>query len=283
MGLPLNILFDVARIKLLKKKAAGILQKDRLYLEVIEKELMIRLQFTKRDFKNILIYGEFSNDFLMFLKQCYSNQVSLVIANIVPFMLTSDLHNPVIACYEEQLPFPAETFDLVISCASFHYLNNIPKALEEYKRVLKPDGFFLSSFVGGNTLHEMRDALLQSEIMLTGGASPRVIPMVDLLTAANLIQNSGFSFPVVDRDLLNISYSAFNRLLKDLKLLGENNYMNARSLKIPPKHLFKLAEQYYYQQHLDEHQRLKVTLELIHLCGWNPDPSQSNQPIKGTK
>lgn len=270
MSLPLKLLFDVARIKQLKKNAAKILQKDHSYHGVIEKELISRLQFTKRDFKNILIYGEFSNDFLVFLKQSYSNNASVVMANLIPFKPSSNLSDPVIACSEEHLPFPAQSFDLAISCASFHYLNNIPQALEEYKRILKPDGFFLSSFAGGNTLQELRDALLQSEIMLTGGASPRIIPMIDLLTAANLLQNAGFSFPVADRNLINISYSSLPTLFRDIKHLGENNYINARSLKIPPKHLFKLAEKYYHQHYLDEHHHLKVTLELIHMCGWNP-------------
>lgn len=276
----LNFIFDLARIKELKTKAAKAFQKDNSYIGLIENEFITRLQFIKKDFKSIFIYGEFSDTFLQFLKHRYSNTVLIVTANLVPFLLPSDTHHASAVCYEDQLPFPVQTFDLAISCASFHHLNNIPKALEEYKRILKPDGFFLSSFVGGNTLQEVREALLQAEIELTRGVSPRIIPMVDLTTAAALMQQSGFSLPVVDRDLLKISYSSLNGLFKDIKHLGENNYMVTRSLKIPSKNLFKLAEKFYRQRHLDEHQRLKATLELIYLCGWSPD---HNQPKNCTR
>ncbi|MBN9343389.1 MAG: hypothetical protein BGO76_05480 [Caedibacter sp. 38-128] len=278
----LNLIFELAHLKLLKKNALKVFQKDHFYVDLIEKELITRLEFTKRDFKNIFLYGEFSDSFLKFLKHRYVNIDSIVKGNIVPFPPPTNVHYDSTVCYEEQLPFSAESFDLAISCASFHHLNNIPKTLTEYRRILKPDGLFLSSFIGGDTLQEAREVLLQAEIELTGGVSPRIIPMVNISTAAELIQHSGFSLPVVDRDLLKISYSSLNLLFKDVKQLGESNYMVERSLKIPPKNLFILAEQFYRQRYLDEHQRLKVTLELIHLCGWKPDQSQPKSCAKGS-
>ncbi|MBN9412710.1 MAG: methyltransferase domain-containing protein [Candidatus Paracaedimonas acanthamoebae] len=278
----LNLVFDLKRLKQLKLNAVKMRQKDNFYIELIEKELITRLQFTKRDFKNIFIYGEFSDNFLQFLKHQYPNRTSIMTASFIPSSSPLLTYFPFTVCSEEYLPFPSQTFDLVISCASFHHLNNIPKALAEYRRILTPDGLFLSSFIGGETLQEAREVLLQAEIELTGGASPRIIPMINIRTASELMQLSGFSLPVIDRNLLKLSYSSLSHLFKEVKQLGESNYMAERSLKTPPKNLFKLAEQFYQQRYMDEYQRLKATLELIHLCGWNPDSSHPKNCLKGS-
>ena len=127
----LNLVFDLKRLKQLKLNAVKMRQKDNFYIELIEKELITRLQFTKRDFKNIFIYGEFSDNFLQFLKHQYPNRTSIMTASFIPSSSPLLTYFPFTVCSEEYLPFPSQTFDLVISCASFHHLNNIPKALAE--------------------------------------------------------------------------------------------------------------------------------------------------------
>ncbi|OJX14015.1 MAG: hypothetical protein BGO77_01465 [Caedibacter sp. 37-49] len=277
----LNPIFDVTRIKLLKERALKVSQEYDVWIKFFEKEFINRLQFIKKEYKSIFLYGEFSNKFLKLLTLTHPRSF-IVIANIIPVYSKNILDLYLTVCHEEQLPFPNETFDLAISCNSFHHINNIPKALTEYKRILKPDGLFLASFVGGDTLIEAREALLNSEIKLTGGASPRVIPMIDLKTSSDLIQHAGFTLPVVDRDLIHFSYSSLLNIFKEIKCLGESNYLSERSLKIPPKTLFKLAEKFYQDYYLDHYKRLKVTLEIIHLCGWAPAQDQLRSCSKGS-
>ncbi len=277
----LNSLFDVNRIKLLKEKTFEVSQKHDLRIQFFEKEFINRLQFIKKKYRSIFLYGEFSDKFLKFLALTYP-QAFIIAANITSFPLKSTLSLYSTVCHEEQLPFPNQTFDLAISCASFHHINNLPKALTEYKRILNPDGLFLASFVGGDTLLEARESLLNSEIKLIGGASPRIIPMINLKTISDLVQHGGFALPVVDREKIYLSYSSLINIFKEIKYLGESNYMRERSLKIPPKKLFKLAEKFYQDHYLDQHNRLKVTLELIHLCGWGPAKDQPKSCIKGS-
>ena len=47
-------------------------------------------------------------------------------------------------------------------------------ALVQANRCLKPDGLFLGAILGGDTLHELRDCLMQAELDLRGGVSPRL-------------------------------------------------------------------------------------------------------------
>jgi len=50
---------------------------------------------------------------------------------------------------EEKLPFPDGTFDIVLSSQSIHWVNDLPKLFQEVFRVLKPNGCFMFSMIGG--------------------------------------------------------------------------------------------------------------------------------------
>ena len=50
---------------------------------------------------------------------------------------------------EEALPLAPASVDLVVSCLGLHWLNDLPGAMVQCRRALKPDGLFLSAFLGG--------------------------------------------------------------------------------------------------------------------------------------
>ena len=78
---------------------------------------------------------------------------------------------------EEFLPFADGTFDIATSSLSLHWVNDLPKALREIRRVLKPDGVFIGAMLGGSTLEELRQAMTIAETEREGGVSPHVSPM----------------------------------------------------------------------------------------------------------
>jgi NADH dehydrogenase [ubiquinone] 1 alpha subcomplex assembly factor 5 len=77
----------------------------------------------------------------------------------------SDSYRLVLENYEDEdpLPFPDDTFDLVISSASLHWVNQLPRLFQEVSRVLKPDGCFMFAVVGGNTLPELRASMVMAD------------------------------------------------------------------------------------------------------------------------
>src|SRR5688500_6825125 len=87
---------------------------------------------------------------------------------------------PAIVADEEALPFSAGSIDLFVSTLAFQWTNDLPGALIQLRRALRPDGLLLAAMTGGRTLAELREALFAAETELTGGASPRVIPAVDV-------------------------------------------------------------------------------------------------------
>lgn len=82
----------------------------------------------------------------------------------------SDLCQTYRLCADEEqpLPFPDETFDIVISSASMHWINELPSVLQEIRRVLKPDGCFVLAMIGGSTLCELRASLVLAEMEREG-------------------------------------------------------------------------------------------------------------------
>ncbi len=171
---------------------------------------------------------------------------------------------------EEFLPFAAGSFDLVVSAGSLHTVNDLPGTLIQIRTVLKPDGFFVASFIGGNTLDELRQTLLAADIAITGGASPRISPMISVSAGNALMQRAGFAMPAAEVDRLDMRYHNPMHLLADLRAMGETSVMVERPRTPLRRTVLADAMARYTEQHSDADGLLKVTVEAITLSGWAP-------------
>lgn len=146
-----------------------------------------------------------------------------------------------VAADEEWLPFGSESFDLVVASLSLHWVNDLPGALIQIRRALRPGGLFLASMPALGTLAELRRALTAAEADLSGGASPRVSPFPELRDLAGLLGRAGFSLPVADADEITLSYADPFTLLRELRQAGEANAVATRSRRPPGPALFGRA------------------------------------------
>ncbi len=186
---------------------------------------------------------------------------------------------PAVVAEEDLLPFAAGRFDLVLSALSLHWVNDLPGALLQVRQILKPDGLLLASLLGGDTLWELRRSLMRAEDELSGGASPRVSPFVELRDAAGLLQRAGFALPVADVDRITVSYPDPLALLRELRAMGESNALAARPRGVPPRDLLPRAAALYMEEFAGEDGRIPATFELITLTAWSPHDSQQ-QPLR---
>ena len=180
---------------------------------------------------------------------------------------------------EEALPYAPASFDLVVSALSLHWVNDLPGALVQVRRVLEPDGLFMGALPGAGTLAELRTCLVEAETEIMGGLSPRLSPLPALSDMAALMQRAGFALPVVDRDSVTVRYDSLFGLLADLKGMGERAAFAPGMGQPLPRRVLMRAAELYAQKFSDPDGRVRATFEIIYLSGWSPAPSQP-KPLK---
>ena len=270
------LIFDPAlrkmrRARLSRRSAEQEQHADFLFAEAADR-LADRLQDVTRAFPKVLEVGS------------RAGTLRPVIASLngIQDFVTCDLapgFEPDAAAYEDLLPFADERFDLVVSNLALHQVNDLPGALIEAKRVLKPDGLLLACLLGGETLTELRQCLNEAEMEAEGGMSPHIAPMADLRDMGALLQRAGFALPVADQDHLTVSYDNAFKLMADIKAMGENNLLTERRRKPMRRETFMKAAALYQDRFAGTDGRITATFDLIWLTGWSPHESQQ-QPLK---
>ena len=173
----------------------------------------------------------------------------------------------------------AKKSDLVLSNLSLHWVNDLPGALIQIRRALKPDGLLLATLFGSNTLQQLRIALCQAETPLESEFNTRLSPLPDVRDLGNLMLRAGFALPVVDLDTITVSYSDPLRLLRDLRGMGETNATNGRRLNFSRRTTILRACEIYLKTFTDADGRIPATFEILTLTGWSPSQNQQ-KPLK---
>ena len=186
------------------------------------------------------------------------------------------------AADEELLPFRPASFDLVVSCLTLHWVNDLPGSLVQARQALKPDGLFLAVMLGGGTLRELRSALLAADTELSGGAGPRISPFADVRDAGDLLGRAGFALPVADTSILTVSYADPFKLLSDLRGMGESNSVAARRRSFTRRGVFPRAAELYREMYGDAAGRVPATFEMITLTAWAPADTQPRPLARGS-
>lgn len=168
--------------------------------------------------------------------------------------------------------------DLVLHLFGLHWADDPVGQLVQSRLALQPDGWFLGVMFGGTTLHELRASLAEAEAKLTGGLSPRVLPMADLRDLGGLLQRAGFALPVADSQCFTVRYPSLAKLVQDLRGMGETNALHARSRRATTRALFAETER-LYRQSFEDNGYLTATFEVVFLTGWAPSADQP-QPLR---
>jgi SAM-dependent methyltransferase len=262
--------FDRTAVRRHRDRAAGrFFEHDFLFREIGER-LVERLDDVTRTFPRVLDVG------------CRTGFVGALlrgrpgVEQVVGLELSSAMARRagpgVVIGDEELLPFADGAFDLVISNLALHWTNDLPGALAQLRRALKPDGLLLAAMFGGETLAALRAALIEAELGETGGVSPRVSPVADLRDAGMLLQRAGFELPVVDGDLLTVTYADALALMRDLRGMGETNAIAERKRSLTRRSVLARAAAAYPEREPDG--RIRAGFQVIFLTGWSPHESQ---------
>ena len=204
---------------------------------------------------------------------------SMAIVTGFPDFWRNHFPEAVIVSDDDVLALKPGAHDLVLHLMALHWANDPVGQMVQCRHALEPDGLFLASFLGGQTLHELRASLAEAEVRVTGGLSPRIAPMGEIRDLGALLQRAGFALPVADGNTLTASYANAFHVMHDLRHMGEANALTARPRHATRRDVLIEASSIYATSFGNAEGRVDATFDIITLTGWAPADSQP-QPLR---
>ncbi|XP_048204744.1 arginine-hydroxylase NDUFAF5, mitochondrial isoform X1 [Perognathus longimembris pacificus] len=201
--------------------------------------------------------------------------------NALKNSLGTDIPTISVLADEEFLPFQENTFDLVVSSLSLHWVNDLPRALEQIHYVLKPDGVFVGAMFGGDTLYELRCSLQLAETEREGGFSPHISPFTAVNDLGHLLGRAGFNTLTVDTDEIQVNYPGMFELMEDLQGMGESNCSWNRKALLHRDTMLAAAA-VYREMYGNEDGSVPATYQIYHMIGWKYHDSQARPAERGS-
>ena len=266
------LIFDRRAVRQHRERAARLGTAEFLFEEAAER-LTERLDDIRRVFRRVLVLGARRGGMAIALRSRAGVDLLVEMDGAEGF-LRRPAPGPRVAAEAETLPFATAAFDLVVSPLALHWSNDLPGALLQLRRCLKPDGLLLASVLGGETLSELRRAFLEAELAEEGGVSPRVSPMADGRDLAGLLQRAGFALPVVDSDRVSVTYSNGLALMAELRAMGETNALRERSRCFTRRATLLRAVEAYRRLAGTSEGRVVASFEIATMTAWAPHESQ---------
>ncbi|MCA0369589.1 MAG: class I SAM-dependent methyltransferase [Proteobacteria bacterium] len=170
--------------------------------------------------------------------------------------------------WEEDAPFEKGSFDIILSCLTLQVCERPPIALANLFQLLREGGFFLTQFMGGASLAQLRDALIQADFEASRGARARTIPMMDMQTTLTLFTRSGFTGCICDEERVMLSFKTAKSLQHFLRARGAQIPLSASP---PPNRAFYGAA----IKHLAD---LTLHLDIVTCLGWRANATYPSLP-----
>lgn len=166
----------------------------------------------------------------------------------------------------ERLPFRQSSLDLVWSSLALQWADDPEAAFREIHRALAPHGLLMFSSFGPDTLKELRQAFARVD----GGS--HVSRFVDMHDLGDMLVHAGFQHPVMEMEMLTLTYADLKSLLGDLKGIGAHNAAVDRPRGMMGKSAWHKLEQAY--EYFRRDGRLPASYEVIYGHAWAGDKTR---------
>ncbi|MBF0137647.1 MAG: methyltransferase domain-containing protein [Magnetococcales bacterium] len=176
--------------------------------------------------------------------------------------------SPALAADLARLPLVQASFDLVVSNMALHWCGDPLAIFREVHRILRPEGVFLFTTIGSETLIELRHALAGLDRQRHGRIWPRVLAAPDLRQLGDALSASGLAIPVVDRELHHLVLPSVTALLAQLRALGSGNHHHTRHPGLTGKGFVAALDKIYHQLYPNPTRDVQATLEIYFGHAW---------------
>lgn len=166
----------------------------------------------------------------------------------------------------DRLPLAANSMNLVWSSLALQWAQDLDTTLKGFHQVLAPGGLLIFATFGPDTLKELRSVFAAID------DAPHVNQFIDLHDIGDMLINAGFSSPVMEMEMLTLTYGDIKSLMRDLKGIGAHNAAASRRRGLLGKSAWARLEQAYESHRLDD--RLPATFEVIYGHAWAGDKTR---------
>ena len=164
----------------------------------------------------------------------------------------------------ESLPLASASAGLVWSNLAIQWCNDLDVALQEFHRVLQPEGLLMFSTFGPDTLKELRVATRGKD---DGECSfTSVSRFIDMHDIGDALVRAGFSAPVLDVERFTLTYDDVKSVMRDLKSIGAHNATDGRARGLLGRGFLQNLESNYEQFRVNG--KLPATFEVVYGHAW---------------
>jgi malonyl-CoA O-methyltransferase len=162
------------------------------------------------------------------------------------------------------VPLPAASVDLAWSNLALHCAGDPQPVLKELRRVLKVGGLLMFSCYGPDTLKELKGAFAAHD------SAPHVHGFIDLHDLGDMLSACGFAAPVMDMEVITLTYRDIDALFADLRATGQQNACSERRRGLTGKGVLGAMRGEY--EKLRREGRLPASFEIVYGHAWKPEP-----------
>jgi malonyl-CoA O-methyltransferase len=136
--------------------------------------------------------------------------------------------------------------------------------LAEWHRALEVGGLLMFTSYGPDTLKELRAAFAPAD------ERPHVHPFADMHDLGDALVAAGFADPVLDVDVLTVTYSRLEDLFRDLRATGQRNAHDRRRRSLGGRGRWARMRAAYAALARDG--RVPATFEIVYGHAWKAPP-----------
>lgn len=162
----------------------------------------------------------------------------------------------------EALPLATASTGLLWSNLAIQWCNDLDAALQEFYRVLQPEGLLMFSTFGPDTLRELRVATDEA----SRNAYTSVSRFIDMHDIGDALVRAGFSAPVLDVERFTLTYDDVKSVMRDLKSIGAHNATDGRARGLMGRRYFAKLESAY--ENFRQDGKLPATFEVVYAHAW---------------
>lgn len=172
----------------------------------------------------------------------------------------------------ESLPIADNSVDLIHSNLMLQWCEP-QRVFAEFLRVLRPQGLLMFSTFGPDTLMELRTSWAQVD------QQAHVNHFIDMHLLGDHLLQAGFANPVMDMDMMRLTYQTAREVMQDLKAIGANTIRQRAHKGLVTKN--KMNRVYAAYESYRREGVLPASFEVVYGHAWKAErqrqPKQSGE------